>query len=91
MSANNRITPSLMRIVSKLSTVPKKAFDVFIANTPVASGNARRKTKLVGNAIRADYAYATRLDEGYSRKRPEGMTKPTERFLSDEVKKIMRK
>lgn len=89
--ADNRITPKLMRIMQELKTLPQKAFQTFVDATPIAGGNARRKTKLVGSQIRADYDYATRLDQGYSKKRPEGMTKPTERFIKAEVKKIIRK
>lgn len=49
--------------------------------TPIRSGNARRKTRLRGNTIRANYPYAGRLDDGYSPQAPEGMTKPTLRFI----------
>ena len=88
---NNKIAPALDKIASQLKELPKKAYNVFKDNTPVASGNARRNTSLVGNEIRANYAYATRLDEGYSKKRPNGMTRPTEAFIKDELKRIMRK
>lgn len=88
---NDKMTPVLKRIASQLNKLPQKAFNVFKDNTPVASGNAQRKTQLVGSEIRANYPYASRLDNGYSRKRPQGMTRPTEVFIQDELNRIMRK
>lgn len=55
--------------------------------TPKLSGNARRNTKLSGNKILAQYAYAQRLDKGYSGKAPDGMTKPTEEYMKDYIEK----
>lgn len=60
--------------VSKITDVAYKAF---VKNTPIRSGNARRKTKKTNNSIDANYAYAQRLEEGYSRQAPNGMTEPT--------------
>lgn len=85
------MTPALKRIANQLTKLPQKAFNVFKDNTPVATGNAKRKTQLVGNEIRANYPYASRLDDGYSRKRPQGMTRPTENFIKDELNRIIRK
>ncbi len=63
----------------------KAAHTEFIKNTPVRSGNARRKTRLDGDRIVADYAYSQRLDEGYSKQAPEGMVRPTEEWIQQEV------
>lgn len=63
---------------NKISSV---AFKEFVKNTPIRSGNARRNTHLAGNAIIADYAYAQRLEEGYSDQSPSGMTAPTIEFI----------
>lgn len=74
--------------VSKITDVAYKAF---VKNTPIGDpntwkskapknykpGNARRKTKKTNNSIDANYAYAQRLEEGYSRQAPNGMTEPT--------------
>lgn len=57
--------------------ITKFAYKEFVDNTPIRSGNARRNTKLRGNIIDADYPYAQRLEEGYSRQSPKGMTEPT--------------
>jgi hypothetical protein len=57
--------------------ITKVGYPTFRASTPIRSGNARRSTVMVGNEIRAQYPYATRLDQGYSKQSPEGMTQPT--------------
>ena len=54
------------------------------------SGNARRKTRLSGNKIIAGYNYAQKLDEGYSRQAPDGMTKPTEEFIKKRMTQIIK-
>jgi hypothetical protein len=57
--------------------VTNVAYKAFVKNTPIRSGNARRKTKKSGNSIDANYPYAQRLEEGYSKQAPKGMTEPT--------------
>lgn len=68
----------------------RSAYRVFYRETPIRSGNARRQTRRSGNEITAAYPYAGRLDQGYSRQSPEGMTKPTIEFLQEEIKRIGR-
>jgi len=72
-------------------TLPKEALDYFVDSTPIRTGNARRSTKLRGNTIDADYNYAERLDEGYSRQSPKGMTGPTEKFLQKRINDLIGK
>ena len=67
-----------------------QTYEHFRDITPIRSGNARQNTHLQGNRIFADYPYAERLDEGYSRQAPEGMTQPTEEFLQQLVDKTVR-
>lgn len=67
------------------------AYKVFLANTPVRSGNARRKTSLQGDEITAAYPYATRLDNGYSKQRPNGMVKPTMAWIRNYLKTYLGK
>jgi hypothetical protein len=55
----------------------KRSGDYFKDITPKLTGNAQGKTRTQQNVINADYAYAGRLDEGYSRKAPNGMSDPT--------------
>ena len=72
-------------------TLPKEAYDYFVDSTPIRSGNARRSTRLRGDTIDANYAYAERLDEGYSRQAPKGMTGPTEKFLEKRIDDLIGK
>ncbi len=86
----NTISSSLKRIQKKLAQVPKEAYTEFVSDTPIRSGNARRHTRLEGTKIAARYPYAQKLDEGYSKQAPEGMTKPTEQFIKRRVKQILK-
>jgi hypothetical protein len=85
----NNIKPLLEKQKKAIAKLPDEAYKVFVKETPVRSGNARRKTKLKKNVINADYPYAQRLDEGYSKQSPEGMVKPTEEYIIDRFNKIM--
>jgi hypothetical protein len=67
-------------------TLAREAYRVFRENTPVNTGNAYRKTILKNTTIEAQYPYAQRLDEGYSPKKPEGMSKPTLDFIRKWIK-----
>jgi hypothetical protein len=88
----DRISPSIKRINERLEKVPQAALEHFKKNTPKRGGNARRKTKLVNKrVISADYPYAKRLDQGYSKKAPEGMSKPTGAFIKALVKIILKR
>lgn len=93
------MTSSLRRIQRKLDNLPKEAYKVFKDNTPVKTGYAKSQTKLQGNTIVADYPYGEVLDKGRhrtnrgmrgSKQAPQGMTKPTEKFLKDRVTQILK-
>jgi len=73
------------------SYLVNKALKITKDNTPVASGNARRKTIKKRNTIVSNYAYAGRLNEGYSKQAPKGFTQPTIEQLDDEAQKYVRK
>jgi hypothetical protein len=79
--------------IDKLTTqlqsekLAQAAYKYFRDNTPVKSGNARRNTHLVRDTIQADYRYAQRLDTGWSKQAPDGMTRPTEQFIKDWIAK----
>lgn len=88
---SDRMTPSLEKIKKDLETVPKQAHNFFVQKTPKQSGNARARTKLSGDEIRANYPYAKRLDTGYSKQAPRGMTTPTIDFIKRVIRGIMRK
>jgi hypothetical protein len=93
------ISQMLSKMKKELKDVPKEAYQFFVKQTPVRSGNARRNTKLKGNTIQANYQYAEVLDKGRhmtsrgmrgSDQAPEGMTKPTEEFIQKLVDKIVK-
>lgn len=91
VKTTNRIANSTARIQRKLATIPRRAYKEWLKNTPVRTGNARRSTKFRRkDTIEAQYAYAKRLDEGYSKQSPDGMSKPTGDFIQREVDRIMR-
>jgi hypothetical protein len=87
---SNKITPLLEKQKKAIAKLPDEAYKVFVKETPVRSGNARRKTKLKNRKeIVADYPYAQRLDEGYSKQSPEGMVKPTEEYIINRFNQII--
>lgn len=89
----NRITPHLNKKAKALKKVARPAYDKFVEETPVKTGNARRRTTLkettTKSSIRADYDYARRLDEGYSKQAPDGMSAPTIDFIINEIRKLL--
>lgn len=88
----DNMTPSLKRIQSDLAKLPAQALNVFVKATPKDTGNARRRTSLTRNGvIEANYPYAQRLDNGWSKQSPNGMTKPTENFIRAQLRRILRK
>ena len=84
------------RDIRKLDKDIKKAIDnsmlktyiFFKKVTPIDSGNARRKTTYTARrlTITGNYPYAERLDTGYSKQAPKGMTDPSLVFLERELK-----
>jgi hypothetical protein len=87
----NKISPSLKNKVKLLDAVPDQAYTFFKAHTPIKTGNARSRTVLKKDTIIAAYPYAQRLDDGYSRQAPDGMSKPTEAYIQKTVDKIMKR
>lgn len=96
----DNITASVLRQAGDMKGVPAQAHAFFVKTTPIDTGNARNKTKLVGNTIKADYNYARVLDKGRhstadgmrgSKQAPQGMTKPTAKFIERLIKQKLRK
>lgn len=85
------ITPDIARMKRELQALPKDVYNFWVGITPKDTGNARSKTKLTGNVINADYQYANRLDEGYSKQAPKGMSEPTTQYLDKQIRKILGK
>jgi hypothetical protein len=84
-----QVSNKLKKIQQKLDKVPKEAHKVFVANTPIRTGNARSKTKLQKESIKANYPYAKRLDEGWSKQSPKGMVEPTLAYIRKRIKQIL--
>ena len=80
---NNRLNKVLKTLDDNELT--KVAYKKFVEVTPVDKGNARRNTKKQGNEIVANYPYATRLEEGYSKQAPQGMSEPTIEYIQEYV------
>lgn len=85
------ISKELKSIQKKLKTYPDEALVEFKKLTPIRSGNARRKTTLKKEHIEANYPYAERLDNGWSKQAPNGMTQPFEQWVKKKVKQIFGK
>jgi hypothetical protein len=69
-------------------TLAQVAITTFKEYTPKASGNAKNKTRLKGDTIHADYAYAQRLDQGWSKQKGGvGMTEPTLKAIQEYLEK----
>jgi len=86
----SEINPRLRQIERDLRPLVDLAGRHFVSVTPKRSGNARRSTDVRGNSIEANYNYANRLNEGYSKQAPTGMTDPTIDFIRRTVRKILR-
>lgn len=76
-----------LKSVLSEKNLTRVAYTHFKKITPIDTGNARRKTDISGNEIRAAYPYAQRLDTGWSNQAPQGMSKPTTQYLLDYIRK----
>lgn len=88
---DDKITPDTKVKQKQLDKVPGDAYVFFRAHTPVRTGNARRSTFLKKDTIVGAYPYAQRLDQGYSRQAPDGMSKPTEAYIKKRLDAIMKR
>lgn len=89
---DNKISGDIKRKIAQLQALPVQALDEFVDLTPIRSGNARRNTRLRNrDTISANYPYAQRLDQGYSRQAPQGMTRPWERWIANRLRQIFGK
>tara|TARA_R110000822_G_scaffold53233_8_gene137341 strand:+ start:3234 stop:3518 length:285 start_codon:yes stop_codon:yes gene_type:complete len=78
------------KLMAQLNAMPddvmREALPRMKKFTPVASGNARGRTNKQGaTTILADYDYADRLDNGWSKQAPKGFTDPTIAFIEQEI------
>ena len=84
----SRISDRTRDLERKIDKLKSDAADYFKDVTPIRTGNARSKTRRDRDAIKANYHYATKLNEGYSRQAPKGMTEPTIEFIQDQVRRF---
>lgn len=89
LNAQNRI--SQIKKIMDERHLTRVAYDYFKKITPVKSGNARAHTTMSGNEIRAEYPYAKRLDNGWSKQAPNGMVQPTVDYLNKYIKQQLGK
>ena len=87
----DNVTPAVKQIKQDLRSLPQEIYDFFVKVTPIDSGNARKSTSLRNKTIHADYPYAQRLDQGWSKQAPKGMIEPTINFIERRLRQIMRK
>ncbi len=78
------------KLMTQLQDVPpavmREALPRMQKFTPRATGNARSKTqKRDETTLIADYAYADRLDNGWSKQAPKGFTDPTIDFIEQQI------
>lgn len=100
IKANLNIEKATKKIQKKLDRLANDSIDKFKDLTPINTGNAKRNTKLKGDAIEANYPYAEVLDKGRhmtnrgmrgSTQAPKGMSQPFFKWLNKKVKQIFRK
>jgi hypothetical protein len=85
----SKIAVDIDKKVRRLRVVPQQFADKFKSLTPKKSGRARNNTRLSGDTVNADYAYAGPLNRGSSRQAPEGMTNPTIKYIRQVVAKLL--
>ena len=91
VTITNDTSKYLAKVQRELRKYPAEALAEFKQLTPIRSGNARRRTRLTGNTIVADYPYAQRLDDGASTQAPRGMTEPFVKWAQARARKIFGK
>ena len=92
IKVNAQQVESMFNDLEKMpKSVMKDAFRFYKNETPVRSGNARNKTKLRNKQIKSGYPYAGRLDEGWSKQAPKGMTEPTLDEIDNIIDKELRR
>ena len=89
--SQNQITPAIQRQVTALAALPAQGVQKFQALTPKDTGNARSRTQLRSREIVADYPYAQRLDDNWSKQtNGQGIVAPFTRWWIAQLKRIAR-
>jgi hypothetical protein len=85
----NAFTPAVKKIDAALKALPAQGVKEFQALTPIDTGNARRRTQLYGKEIVADYPYAQRLDQNWSKQtKGQGIVAPFTKWWIAQLKRI---
>jgi hypothetical protein len=71
-----------------LKRLPKEFHQEVVDNTPIDRGHARNNTILRGTTVRSNYAYAKRLNEGWSKQAPQGFVQPALEWLRQRIQQI---
>lgn len=85
------VTSMLNSMQNDIAHSWKDTHEFMVKKTPRDTGNARRNTVHRSNAITADYAYAARLDAGYSKQAPDGFTDDTVEYFERAVDSMAEK
>jgi F0F1-type ATP synthase gamma subunit len=84
----SKIQARLNEIDRKVNRIKDHAHEEFRKITPIRTGNARSKTNRINRGVEAAYPYANKLNDGFSRQAPTGMTDPTVEAIREFVRKI---
>lgn len=84
----SKIQARLNEIDRKVNRIKDHAHEEFRKITPIRTGNARSKTNRINRGVEAAYHYANKLNDGFSRQAPKGMTDPTVEAIREFVRKI---
>ena len=88
----SQIAKDITKLKGRLEDFPERALEKFKELTPIDTGNARRRTSLKNRkTVAADYPYAQRLNEGWSKQAPDGMVKPFLRWLRQQTNLIFKR
>ncbi len=92
VTVKNNTDKFFTRLVDLPEDLMQRSYTFLKSKTPIQSGNARKKTKLQkkNRVIKSDYAYAGRLDEGWSGQAPKGFTDPTMKEMDKIVDNLLR-
>jgi hypothetical protein len=86
------IAKDITKLKKRLSDFPEEALDKFKELTPIDTGNARRNTTLKNKkTIVADYPYAGRLNDGWSKQAPKGIVRPFFKWLRQRSRMIFKR
>ena len=92
VTVKNNTDKLFTRLLDLPEDLMQRSYTFLKSKTPIRSGNARKSTKLQkkNRVINSDYAYAGRLDEGWSKQAPKGFTDPTQKEMDKIVDTLLR-